>query len=103
MRCSKRLINSKQRLSRQRYLVGVQITEADWRLFTTLIGFDVVYHGDFKCNLRRIVDYPNLWNYLSISIRCRAWPRPSTSITSSGTIMEVTATSIQPKSYRSGR
>jgi glutathionyl-hydroquinone reductase len=53
-----------QRLSRQRYLVGGEITEADWRLFTTLIRFDAVYHGHFKCNLRRIIDYPNLSNYL---------------------------------------
>jgi glutathionyl-hydroquinone reductase len=53
-----------QRLSRQRYLVGRQITEADWRLFTTLVRFDAVYYSHFKCNLRRIVDYPNLWNYL---------------------------------------
>ena len=53
-----------QRLSRQRYLVGRQITEADWRLFTTLIRFDTVYYGHFKCNLRRVADYPNLWNYL---------------------------------------
>jgi putative glutathione S-transferase len=52
------------RLSRQRYLVGRQITEADWRLFTTLIRFDAVYYSHFKCNLRRIIDYPNLWNYL---------------------------------------
>lgn len=52
------------RLSRQRYLAGDQITEADWRLFTTLVRFDAVYHGHFKCNLRRIVDYPNLSNYL---------------------------------------
>ena len=51
------------RLSRQRYLVGRQVTEADWRLFTTLVRFDAVYYGHFKCNLRRIVDYPNLWNY----------------------------------------
>jgi putative glutathione S-transferase len=51
-------------LSRQRYLVGGQTTEADWRLFTTLIRFDTVYYGHFKCNLRRIADYPNLWNYL---------------------------------------
>ena len=51
------------RLSRQRYLVGDRITEADWRLFTTLIRFDSVYHGHFKCNLRRLVDYPNLWKY----------------------------------------
>jgi glutathionyl-hydroquinone reductase len=53
-----------QRLSRQRYLVGSQITEADWRLFTTLTRFDTVYFSHFKCNLRRIADYPNLWNYL---------------------------------------
>lgn len=53
-----------QRLSQQRYLVGDQITEADWRLFTTLIRFDAVYHGHFKCNLKRIVDYPNLWGYV---------------------------------------
>ena len=52
------------RLSRQRYLVGADITEADWRLFTTLVRFDAVYYSHFKCNLRRIVDYPNLGNYL---------------------------------------
>jgi len=52
------------RLARSRYLVGDQITEADWRLFTTLVRFDAVYYGHFKCNLRRIVDYPNLSNYL---------------------------------------
>lgn len=51
-------------LSRRPYLAGSRITEADWRLFTTLVRFDVVYHGHFKCNLRRIFDYPNLWNYL---------------------------------------
>ncbi len=51
-------------LSRQRYLAGRQITEADWRLFTTLVRFDAVYYSHFKCNLRRIVDYANLWNYL---------------------------------------
>jgi putative glutathione S-transferase len=53
-----------ERLSRQRYLAGNQITEADWRLFTTLVRFDAVYVGHFKCNLRRIADYPNLSNYL---------------------------------------
>jgi glutathionyl-hydroquinone reductase len=52
------------RLSRQRYLVGAQITEADWRLFSTLIRFDMVYHYHFKCNLKRIYDYPNLSNYV---------------------------------------
>jgi len=53
-----------ERLSRQRYLVGAVLTEADWRLFATLVRFDVVYVGHFKCNLRRIADYPNLSNYL---------------------------------------
>ena len=53
-----------RRLFGQRYLVGNTLTEADWRLFTTLVRFDAVYHGHFKCNLRRIVDYPNLSNYL---------------------------------------
>lgn len=53
-----------QRLSQQRYLVGSQITEADWRLFTTLIRFDAVYVGHFKCNRQRIADYPNLSHYL---------------------------------------
>lgn len=52
------------RLGSHRYLLGDQITEADWRLFTTLIRFDAVYHGHFKCNLKRIVDYPNLWGYV---------------------------------------
>jgi glutathionyl-hydroquinone reductase len=51
-------------LGKQRYLVGPRITEADWRLFTTLVRFDAVYVGHFKCNIRRIVDYPNLQNYL---------------------------------------
>jgi glutathionyl-hydroquinone reductase len=53
-----------QRLSRQRYLAGDDLTEADWRLFTTLIRFDAVYYAHFKCNVRRIVDYANLSNYL---------------------------------------
>jgi len=53
-----------ERLALKRYLVGDRLTEADWRLFTTLIRFDAVYYGHFKCNLRRIVDYPNLGNYL---------------------------------------
>ena len=52
------------RLATRRYLLGERMTESDWRLFPTLIRFDAVYHGHFKCNLRRIVDYPNLWPYL---------------------------------------
>ncbi len=51
------------RLSQSRYLVGNQITEADWRLFTTLVRFDPVYVGHFKTNRRRLIDYPNLWGY----------------------------------------
>lgn len=50
-------------LSRQRYLMGARITEADWRLFTTLVRFDPVYHHHFKCNRRRLTDHPNLWAY----------------------------------------
>ena len=53
-----------KRLSKSRYLFGKGIVEADWRFFCTLIRFDVVYHGHFKCNLRRIIDYPNLQGYL---------------------------------------
>lgn len=53
-----------ERLSGQRYLVGEKLTEADWRLFTTLIRFDPVYVGHFKCNIRRIADYPNLYGYM---------------------------------------
>ncbi|AEI95392.1 glutathione S-transferase family protein [Roseobacter litoralis] len=52
-----------KRLSHNRYLMGDQLTEADWRLFTTLVRFDPVYHLHFKCNRKRIVDYPNLWGY----------------------------------------
>jgi putative glutathione S-transferase len=52
-----------QRLTRQRHLFGARTTEADWRLFTTLVRFDAVYYSHFKCNLRRIIDYPNLWGY----------------------------------------
>jgi putative glutathione S-transferase len=52
------------RLSTSRYLFGNRLVEADWRLFCTLIRFDVVYHGHFKCNFRRIIDYPNLQGYV---------------------------------------
>lgn len=50
-------------LSENRYLTGEWLTEADWRLFTTILRFDAVYHTHFKCNRRRIVDYPNLWDW----------------------------------------
>lgn len=51
------------RVAGKHYIVGNTLTEADWRLFTTLVRFDAVYHGHFKCNLRRLIDYPNLWAY----------------------------------------
>jgi putative glutathione S-transferase len=51
------------RLSSRTWLVGEQITEADWRLFTTLARFDAVYHGHFKCNRRKLIEYPELWDY----------------------------------------
>ncbi|MGF1676673.1 MAG: glutathione S-transferase family protein [Rivularia sp. (in: cyanobacteria)] len=51
-------------LTKQRYLCGNKVTEADWCMFTTLFRFDAVYYVHFKCNIRRIVDYPHLWNYL---------------------------------------
>ncbi len=67
-RACKRLFDAlgeiEARLSKSRYLFDQRIVEADWRLFCTLIRFDVVYHGHFKCNLRRIIDYPNLQGYL---------------------------------------
>ena len=53
-----------KRLTTQRYLFGDRIVETDWRLFCTLVRFDAVYHGHFKCNIRRIIDYPNLDGYL---------------------------------------
>jgi glutathionyl-hydroquinone reductase len=53
-----------ERLSKSRFLFGHRIVESDWRFFCTLVRFDVVYHGHFKCNLRRIIDYPNLQGYL---------------------------------------
>ena len=58
------LDDMEKRLSKSRYLFGKRIVETDWRLFCTLIRFDVVYHGHFKCNLRRIIDYPSLQGYL---------------------------------------
>jgi putative glutathione S-transferase len=58
------LDNLDARLAGQRYLCGARITEADWRLFTTLLRFDAVYYGHFKCNIRRIADYPALSGYV---------------------------------------
>jgi glutathionyl-hydroquinone reductase len=53
-----------ERLKTRRYLFGAKFVESDWRLFCTLIRFDAVYHGHFKCNVRRIIDYPNLFGFL---------------------------------------
>jgi len=57
------------RLSSRRFLTGGEITEADWRLFTTLVRFDPVYVGHFKCNIRRIADYPRLSDYMRTLLR----------------------------------
>ena len=73
-------------LSKDRYLLGDTVTEADWRLFPTLVRFDSVYHLHFKCNRKRIVDYPNLWAYTRELFNGRAWLRRSIWITSCATI-----------------
>jgi putative glutathione S-transferase len=62
-RCSRRWTGSRPSSAENRYLAGDRVTEADWRLFTTLVRFDSVYHLHFKCNRRRLIDYPNLWAY----------------------------------------
>lgn len=59
----KALEKIERRLLKQRYLTGARLTEADWRLFTTLLRFDPVYYGHFKCNLKRLVDFPALWGF----------------------------------------
>jgi glutathionyl-hydroquinone reductase len=59
------------RLERQRHLVGGRATEADWRLFPTLVRFDAVYYGHFKCNLRHVYEYPALWDYTRALYRTR--------------------------------
>lgn len=66
-----------ERLQGRRFLVGENPTEADWRLFTTLVRFDVVYHGHFKCNIRRLIDYPNLWAYTR---ELYQWPGIATTV-----------------------
>ncbi len=60
----KALDQLEKRLSTRRYLIGEEISEADWRLFTTLVRFDAVYYSHFKCNQRQLRDFPNLWGYL---------------------------------------
>jgi glutathionyl-hydroquinone reductase len=68
------LVNGKleMSLSRRRYLLGEHITESDWRLFTTLLRFDSVYNGHFKCNLKRLADYSYLWGFTR---ELYQWPR----------------------------
>lgn len=91
------------RLSRTRYLCGPAPTEADWRLFTTLVRFDAVYFGHFKCNLRRIADYPCLPTTCGIFTRSRASPGPAISTTSNGTTTGAIGISTRPASCRRGR
>ncbi|WP_211829978.1 glutathione S-transferase family protein [Kistimonas asteriae] len=67
----KALDQLEDRLSQQRYLIGETLTEADWRLFTTLIRFDAVYHGHFKCNRQRLEDFPNISQYVR---ELHQWP-----------------------------
>ena len=67
-RCSTRWTGWRPAVAAAPFLCGEATTEADWRLFTTLVRFDAVYHGHFKCNLRRIVDYPALWGYCAIAV-----------------------------------
>ena len=64
-----------KRLTTQRYLFGDRIVETGWRLFCTLVRFDAVYHGHFKCNIRRIIDYPNLAVTCGIFISSLESPR----------------------------
>ena len=93
-----------QRLSGQRYLAGRQITEADWRLFTTLIRFDSGLLQPFQMQSaarRRLSQSRGI--ICASFIKCRALPTPSASITSSGTITAASARSIRPASCRSGR
>ena len=79
------------RLADRQWLVGDQLTEADWRLFTTLVRFDYVYYGAFRCNKRRIVDYPNLWRFVR-----RLYNRP-------GIAETVDVWSIKAHYYASGK
>jgi putative glutathione S-transferase len=73
------------------YLMGEEVTEADWRLYTTLVRFDPVYHGHFKCNLKRLIEYPNLNAYARrLHTGNMASATCSISTTPSGTITRAT-------------
>ena len=99
-RCSRRSTSSRTRLGRQRYLVGHQLTEADWRLFPTLVRFDVAYNSIFKCNRSRIADYPNL---LELHARALSVPgvaatvKPRHYVINYWSIARVNPTGIIPK------
>lgn len=89
-------------LDDQRYLAGQYLTEADVRLFTTLVRFDAVYHGHFKCNLRRIADYPNLSNWLR---ELYQWPGIAATVDFThikGTTTPATPASTRPASCPRG-
>lgn len=92
-----------ERLAGQRYLVGDTITEADIRLFTTLVRFDAVYHGHFKCNRSKLAEDRVLWAYVRDLYQTPASATPSTSTTSSGTTTRCTPGSTRPASCRSAR
>ena len=93
-----------ERLSQSRFLCDDTFTEADIRLFTTLVRFDAVYHGHFKCNIRRLVDYRNLWAYTRDIYQIPGIARDSElRATSSGTTIRATSASIRPASCPSAR
>jgi putative glutathione S-transferase len=88
------------RLGRQRYLVSQQITEADWRLFPTLVRFDLAYFPLFKCNRQRIADYPNLVNYMRDLYQVpgvAATVKPRYYVTAYWSIKHLNPTGIIPK------
>lgn len=87
-------------LGRSCFLLGSEPMECGWRLFTMLVRFDPVYVGHFKCNLRRIVDYPNLWGYTRDLYQSPGVRETSISGTSRATTSRVTPLSIPRESYR---
>ena len=89
-----------ERLGAHRYLMVDRVTEADWRLFTTLARFDMVYHQHFKCNRKRLIDYPNLWAYTASCISGPASPRQPIWTISCGTITTATTPSTRTGSCR---
>ena len=91
-----------ERLARSRYLFGDRPVETDWRLFTTLVRFDAVYAGHFKCNLRRLVDYPNLGRYARDLFQLRNTAAAVTSNTFA-TITPVIRRLTPPAWFQSGR